>query len=119
MGAGGQAGLNDLAAVLGERADHVADHAGAVEQLSQRPDVVRHLDDLVVDRVDAGNCLQGLGDARLVPARRDERDPELAQVLADQPPGVAGGAVDDDLLVAHATPSLTCPCRRRPAVPRR
>ena len=37
----------------------------------------------------------------LFAAGGDERDVELAQVLADQPAGVAGGAVDDDGLGAH------------------
>ena len=59
---------------------------------------VLDLDDLVLDRLDARDVAERLGDPRLVPAGRDERDVELAQVLADQPPGVAGGAVHDDVL---------------------
>ena len=66
---GGQAGLHHLAAVLGERADRVAHHAGSVEQLGQRGDLVLDLDDLVRDRVDARHLVERLGDPRLVPAR--------------------------------------------------
>ena len=103
MASGGDAGLDDLAAVLGERPDGVADDAGPGEQLGERLDVVGYLDDLVLDRVDAGHLVQRLGDARLIAPGGDERHVELAQVLADQAAGVAGGAVDDDGLVrAHA-----------------
>jgi hypothetical protein len=45
---------------------------------------VRDLNDLVVDRVDAGHLVQDLTDACLVAPGRDERHVELAQVLADQ-----------------------------------
>ena len=100
MAAGIDAGLDDLAAVLGERADGVEDDLRAVEELGQGLDVVRDLDDLMLDGVDAGNLVHGLLDTGLVPAGRDERDVVLAQVLADQAAGVAGGAVDDDGL-AH------------------
>jgi len=45
---------------------------------------VGDLDDLVLDRVDAGHLVQGLGDTGLVAAGGDERQVELAQVLTDQ-----------------------------------
>jgi hypothetical protein len=96
MAAGVDAGLDDLATVLGERADRVADHAGAVEELGQRLDVVRDLDNLVFHCLDTRDLVQGFGDACLVAAGGDERHVEFAQVLADQAAGVAGGAVNDD-----------------------
>ena len=46
-----------------------------------------------------------------VAAGGDERDVVLAQVFADQPAGVAGGAVDDDGFLAHV--SSECRCVRR------
>ena len=110
VAAGGDAGLDYLAAILGERADGVQDDLRAVEQLGQRLDVVRDLDDLVLDGVDAGHLVHGLLDPGLVPACRDERDVVLAQVLADQAAGIAGGAVDDDGLVsAHKDRGVETP----------
>src|SRR6266487_1965480 len=106
VAAGIDAGLDDLAAVLGERADGVEDDLRAVKELGQGLDVVRDLDDLVLDGVDARNLVHGLLDPGLVPAGRGERDVVLAQVLADHAAGVTGGAVDDDGL-AHGW----CPLR--------
>src|SRR6202044_3257644 len=102
VGAGVDAGLHDLGAVLGERADGVEDDAGAVEELAQRLDIMGDLDDVVLDGVDAGHLVQRLGDAGLVPPGGGERQIVLAQVLADQAAGVAGGAIDNDGLAAHS-----------------
>jgi hypothetical protein len=117
VAAGVDAGLDDLAAVLGERADGVEDDLRPVEQLGQGLDIMRDLDDLVLDGVDAGDFVHCFGDTGFVPAGRDERDVVLTQVLADQAAGVTGGAVNDDRL-AHAgvlSLWLTSPCRRRRA----
>ena len=73
------------------------------------------VDDLVLDRVDARDVGDDVLRALLVAPDGDERDVELAQVLADQAAGVAGGAVDDDGL-GHRS---TSPFRRRPAGRRR
>src|SRR5207237_10799802 len=89
------------AAVPGERADSVEDDLRPVEQLGQGLDIVRDLDDVVLDGVDAGDLVHCFGDPGFVPAGRDERDVVLTQVLADQAAGVTGGTVDDDRL-AHA-----------------
>src|SRR5581483_1679966 len=51
----------------------------------------------------------GFGDAGLVAAGGGERDVVLAQVLADQTAGVAGGAVDDDGLGHWFAPLLYIP----------
>ena len=57
-------------------------------------------DDLVVRGLDAGDVAGHRGgELLLAAAGGDERHVVLAQVLADQPAGVAGGAVDDDGLV--------------------
>ena len=52
-----------------------------------------------------GTLSKASWDAGLVAAGGDERQVELAQILADQAAGVAGGAVDDDGLGFH----LFCP----------
>jgi hypothetical protein len=126
--AGGEAGLDDLGAVLAERADHVAHDARAAEQLGQRLHVVGHLHDLVVGGLDAGHVGVHRGlDLLRVATGGGEGDAVLAEVLADEAAGVAGGAVDDDGLAAHGvllglgwekgagTARVTCPCRRRRA----
>ena len=66
--------------------------------------VVADLDDLVVGGLDAGDVgLHRVLQLAAVAAGGNEGDVVLAEVLADQPAGVAGGAVDDDwLAVAHA-----------------
>ena len=102
VAAGRQARLDDLGSELDERADHVADHLRAAEQVGQRGDIVVDLDDVVVDGLDAGNPVQDLLDAILVPAGRGERHVVLAEVLADEPAGVPGGPIDDNGFGAHA-----------------
>src|SRR6202034_3995512 len=92
-----------------ERSDGVTEHAGPGEQLGQGLDVVGDLDDLMLDGVDAGHLVHGLLDPCLIPAGGDERDVVLAEVLADQAAGVAGGAVDDDGLAHFDAPLLYIP----------
>jgi hypothetical protein len=100
---GGQAGLDDLRAELGEGADGVQHHRCALEQRGQRLGGVQHFHHFVFrgfDACDVGlhRCVQLLGAA----PRGDEGDAVLAQVFAHQPAGVAGGAIDDDgFLAAH------------------
>ena len=100
----GEARLDDLRPPLAERPDGVEHHGRTGEQLGQRRDVVGHLDDLVVSGLDAGDVALHRGlQLAAVAAGGDEGDVVLAEVLADQPAGVAGGAVDDDGLVAHGS----------------
>src|SRR5262249_20894915 len=114
--AAGQARLDYRGAQLGERPDGVEDHLRAGEQGRQGPDVVAHLGDLVVGRLDAGHGRLHPGLQRAaVAAGGDERDVVLAQVLADQPAGVAGGTIDDDRLVSHRDHIPIPPSTGRPA----
>ena len=98
VGADVEAGLGDLVAVADERPDGVADDLRSLEELGELRHIVRGLDDLMVDRVDAGNVGDDVLRPLFVPAHRRERDVQLAQVLADQAARVAGGAVDNDWL---------------------
>lgn len=92
---GAGACLDYFRAVQGERAHHVADDFGPGEQLCQCFDVVRHLGDLVLHRVQAGHLVERVLDPGLVTSGGGERDVHLTQVFADEPAGVAGSAVYD------------------------
>src|SRR5580765_4619301 len=93
--------LDDLRAVDAERTHRVADHGGALEERGEGFDGVLDGPDLVVGGLDAGDVGPHRGgELVLAAAGGDERDVVVAQVLTDQPAGVAGGAVDDDGLGA-------------------
>ena len=115
------------------------DKARIAEALDKVPGIDTVEYEIVEVAHDCGHLVQRLGDPGLVPPGRDERDVELTQVLADQPPGVAGGPVHHDgfagrhglipsagLCIVAGSPGpprrtsrVTCPCPRRRAVPRR
>src|SRR5205085_10425985 len=98
-----------------ERADGVEHHRGIREELGERRDVVGHLDDLVVGGLDAGDAaLHGDLELAAVAAGSHEGDVVLAEVLADQPAGVAGGAVDDDRAIGHRAHIPIPPSTGRP-----
>ena len=100
MAARGQRRLGAGGAVGDERAHHVADDLGALEELGERADVVLDLPDLVVGGLDPRHPLHHLADEVRVATGGDEGDVVLAEVLADEPARVPACAIDDDRLGA-------------------
>ena len=109
MASGGEARLGDFRAVFAERADHVADDLGAVEQSGQRLDAVFDGRDFVVGGFDTGDLVHHRLDPGAIAASGDEGDMQLTQILANQATRVAGRAIDDDrFLVGHNFVSSDC-----------
>ncbi len=102
VAARGQCGLDHFRRILDERANHVADDLGALEQFGQRFDGVFHLHDFIVCGFDAGNLFHHGLYLRLVAPGGNEGNIVFAQIFADQAAGVARDAIDDDgFLLAH------------------
>jgi hypothetical protein len=105
----GEAGLGDFRAIFAERADHVADDFGAVEQFGEAFDAVLHLGDFVFGGFNPRDFVHHRLGPRAIAAGSEERHVQLAQIFADEPTRVAGRAVDDNgLLVGHDFVSSAC-----------